>query len=217
MTASAHAPARHPPATIGLVFECGPQGADKQVCEYLVQQIRPGVTVKSRTMDDKRNLLRDAGKVAAQLLKDGCCCVMIIWDLRPAWPDKTERPCRHDERLAVLARLAEAGVSMAAPVSLVCIEQELESWLLANERAISAHLSTSAHAYLVPKVKRPDAVIQPKSALVQHFKRARGWVYDDKVDAVRVLKAGQLDLRRMRQSESFARFEAKLLGCQSPA
>ena len=31
MTSAAAAPL----ATIGLVFECGPQGADKQVCEYL--------------------------------------------------------------------------------------------------------------------------------------------------------------------------------------
>ena len=112
--ATARVPAKHPPATIGMVFECGSQGADKLVCEYLVQQIRPGVTLKSRTLDDKRKLLRDAGKVAAQLLKDGCCCVMIVWDLRPAWPDKAERPCRHDERLAVLARLAEAGVPPTA-------------------------------------------------------------------------------------------------------
>ena len=215
--ATAQAPARHPPASIGLVFECGPQGADKQVCEYLVQQIRPGVTLKSRTLDDKRKLLRDAGKVAAQLLKDGCCCVMIIWDLRPAWPDKTERPCRRDERLAVLERLVAAGVPPTAPVALICIEQELESWLLANERAISAHLSTPAHGYDVPKVKRPDAVTQPKSAMIQHFKQARGWVYDDKVDAVRVLKAANLDLPRLRRSVSFARFETQLLGCQAPA
>ena len=206
-----------PSATIGLVFECGPQGADKQVCEYLVQQIRPGVSMKSRTLDDKRNLLRDAGKVAVQLLKDGCACVVIIWDLRPAWPDKTERPCRHDERLAVLALLAEAGVPPTAPVALVCIEQELESWLLANERAISTYLSTPAHAYDARKVKRPDAITQPKSALIQHFKQARGWVYDDKVDAVRVLKAANLDLPRMRRSVSFARFETKLLGCVAPA
>ena len=215
--ATAQAPAKHPPATIGMVFECGPQGADKLVCEYLANQIRPGVFVRSKTLDSKVQLLRDAGKVAAQLLKDGCCCVMIIWDLRPAWPDKTERPCRHDERLAVLARLAEAGVPPTAPVALVCIEQELESWLLANERAISAHLSTAAHAYDAPKVKRPDAVTQPKSAMIQHFKQARGWVYDDKVDAVRVLKAANLDLPRLRRSVSFARFETQLLGCQAPA
>jgi len=214
---AAQAPAKHPPATIGMVFECGPQGADKLVCEYLANQIRPGVVVRSKTLDSKVNLLRDAGKVAAQLLKDGCACVMIIWDLRPAWPDKTDRPCRHDERQAVLARLAAAGVPLNAPVALICIEQELESWLLANERAISAHLSTAAHAYDAPKVKRPDAVTQPKSAMIQHFKQARGWVYDDKVDAVRVLKAGDLDLPRMRRSVSFARFETKLLGCQAPA
>ena len=76
--AAAQAPARYPPATIGLVFECGPQGADKQVCEYLANQIRPGVVVNSKTLDSKVNLLRDGGKVAAQLLKDGCACVLII-------------------------------------------------------------------------------------------------------------------------------------------
>ena len=214
--AAAQVPAKHPPVIIGMVFECGPQGADKLVCEYLVQQIRPGAAVKSRTLDDKRNLLRDAGKVAAKLLNDGCCCVLVVWDLRPAWPDKSERPCRHAERLAVLARLTEAGVPPTAPVALICIEQELESWLLANERAISAHLSTPTRAYNVPKLRRPDAVTQPKSALIQHFKRARGWVYDDKVDAVRVLKAVAIDLPRMRRSVSFARFETKLLGCPVP-
>ena len=133
------------PSTIGMVFECGPQGADKLVYEYLTQYFRPGMKIKARTLDNKDNLLRDAGKVAAQLLRDGCCCVLVIRDLRPAWLDKQVRPCRRDERQAVLARLAEAGLPPTAPVALVCIEQELESWLLANERAISAHLSTPAH------------------------------------------------------------------------
>lgn len=202
------------PATIGMVFECGPQGADKQVCEYLARHLRPGIEIKSRTLDNKDNLLRDAGKVAAQLLKDGCACVLIVWDLRPAWPDKKAKSCRHDERQAVLMRLTEASVSANAPVVLICIEQELEGWLLANERAISALLSTSAHAYAVPKVKTPDSVMQPKAAMLGHFKKARGWRYDDKVDALRVLKASIVDVPRLRRSPSFARFEAKLLACQ---
>jgi hypothetical protein len=208
-------PSALPTATIGMVFECGPQGADKQVCEYLVRHIRPDVNISSRTLDNKDNLLRDAGTVAAQLLKDGCACVLIVWDLRPAWPDQKTKPCRHDERQAVLARLAEAGVSPLAPVYLVCIEQELESWLLANERAISALLSTPAHPYDAPKVKSPDAVMQPKASMVEHFKRARGWRYDDKVDAVRVLKATEVDLSRLRRSASFSRFETKLRACGS--
>ena len=203
------------PPTIGMVFECGPQGADKQVCEYLAQQLRPGVRVKSRTLDNKDNLLRDAGKVAAQLLKDGCACVLVVWDLRPAWPDKKDKPCRAAERQTVLTRLTEAGLPSGAPVHPVCIEQELESWLLANEGAISSLLSTPAHAYPVSKVKVPDAVAQPKAAMVNHFQTARGWRYDDKVDALRVLRQVPIDLARMRRSPSFARFESKLLACDA--
>ena len=95
----------------------------------------------------------------------------------------------------------------------MCIEQELESWLLANERAINALLSTAAHAYTAPRVKKPDAVAQPKAAMIEHFKAARGWRYDDKIDAIRVLKATDIDLARLRRSMSFARFEGKLNGC----
>ncbi len=196
---------------IGMIFECGPQGADKQVCEYLANHIRPGIDIKSRTLDNKDNLLRDAGQVAAQLLRDGCVSVLVIWDLRPAWPDMKSKPCRHHERQSVLARLSEAGVLPDAPVYLICIEQELESWLLASDHAISALLSTPARRFAVAKVKAPDKAMQPKAVMLKHFKNARGWIYDDKVDAVRVLRATALDLPRMRRSVSFARFEAKLL------
>lgn len=199
--------------TIGLIFECGPQGADKLVCEYLAAHIRPGVVLSCRTLDNKENLLRDAGKVAAQLLKDGCACVLIVWDLRPAWPDEKDKACRAAERQQLLDVLGQAGVLAAAPVYLVCIEQELESWLMACDHAIEALLSTAAHAYGVPRVRKPDAVTQPKAALINHFKAARGWRYDDKVDAVRVLKAAVIDLGRLRWSVSFARFESKLLSC----
>lgn len=199
--------------TIGMVFECGPQGADKQVCEYLAQHLRPGIRVKSRTLDNKDNLLRDAGKVAAQLLKDGCACVLVVWDLRPAWPDKKDKPCRRTERHTVLSRLTEAGLPANAPVYPVCVEQELESWLLANEKAIEAYLSSSTRTYKAGKVTAPDTVAQPKAVMLNHFKRAQGWVYDDKVNAVGVLRALPLDMKRMRRSPSFARFEGKLLAC----
>ena len=83
--------------TIGLILECGPQGADKLVCEYLASKLRPNVPVVSRTMDDKPNLLSNAAKAAALLLADGCERVLIIWDLRPAWPDTANKPCRAAE------------------------------------------------------------------------------------------------------------------------
>ena len=127
--------------TIGFIFECGPQGADKQVCEYLAGQLRPGQKIVSQTMDNKLKLLEGAAAVAKKLLEQGCERVLIVWDLRPAWPDKKDKPCRAKERQTLLDGLQKEGLQNA-PVYLVCIEQELESWLLASDHAISAKLVT---------------------------------------------------------------------------
>lgn len=197
---------------IGLIFECGPQGADKQVCEYLIGHIRPGTVISSRVLNTKRELLQDAGRVAAKLLKEGCDCVMIVWDLRPAWPDKNDKPCRALERQQTLDTLTQAGVPANAPIYPVCVEQELESWLIACDHAISAFLSTKTHTYTAKKVRKPDRERQPKAVMNNHFKAARGWVYDDRTHAIAVLKSAPLELKKLRRSESFARFEAKLSG-----
>ena len=198
---------------IGFIFECGPQGADKCVCEYLASQLRPGVQLVSRTLDNKPNLLSEAGKVAAQLFADGCQCVLIVWDLRPAWPDKKHKPCRHNERLAVLQALAQAGITVTQPVHLVCIEQELESWVLADEKNISDFLSTPTRQYTAKKVSKPDQVQNPKSLMMNHFKTARGVRYDDRIHAVKILSQNPPNLKKLSRSPSFARFENKLKSC----
>lgn len=198
---------------IGLIFECGPQGADKLVCEYLAGQLRPGVQLVSSTLDNKPNLLAEAGKVAAKLLADGCNCVLIVWDLRPAWPDKKNKPCRHDERQAVLQALSQAGIAVTQPVYLVCIEQELESWILADEQNISDFLSTGAYQHPAKKVSKPDRVPNPKSVMLNHFKMARGSRYEDRIHAVKILSQNPLNLKKLRRSASFARFESKLTAC----
>ena len=198
---------------VGFIFECGPQGADKQVCEYLAKQIRTGITPVSRTLDNKPNLLSDAGKVAAELLADGCERVLIVWDLRPSWPDKKDKPCRKVEREAIADGVSKAGLA-GRPVYLVCIEQELESWLLADETKISAHLSTSAHPYPAKKTKQPDRVTNPKSVMMNHFRKAGRGRYDDRIHAVKVISSGEINLRKLERSISFARFSEKLC-CRS--
>jgi hypothetical protein len=198
---------------IGMIFECGPQGADKQVCEYLVRQLKPEAVLVSRTLDNKANLLKEAGQVAAQLLADSCDCILVIWDLRPAWPDTNNKPCRKQEREALQQSLSNANVPAGARVFLACVEQELESWLLADERKLSKYLSTDAHPYKVSKIPKPDRNMQPKAAVNNHFNAARGSRYDDKVHAIKVIKAGELDWKRLRRSASLARFESKILGC----
>ena len=195
--------------TIGFIFECGPQGADKQVCEYLAGQLKPGKKIISQTMDNKLKLLEGAAAVAKKLLEQGCERVLIVWDLRPAWPDKKDKPCRAKERQTLLDGLQKEGLQ-DAPVYLVCIEQELESWLLASDHAISAFLSRPAHPYQANRVRRPDHEANPKAVMNNHFKAARGTQYEDRVHAVNILKAAPPDWNRLRRSVSFARFEAKL-------
>jgi hypothetical protein len=196
--------------SIGFVFECGPQGADKQVCEYLAGQVLPGIKFISRTMDNKLKLLDGAAQIAKDLLADGCEKVLIVWDLRPAWPDKKDKPCRAAERQILLDTLVKQDLQ-DKPVYLVCVEQELESWLIACDHAITTYLSTPTNAYKkVKKYKKPDREMQPKALMINHFKNARGWTYDDRVHAIKVLKSANLDLRRLRRSVSFERFEAKL-------
>ncbi|MBP6156412.1 MAG: DUF4276 family protein [Polaromonas sp.] len=195
---------------IGFVFECGPKGADQQVCEYLAGQLLPeGVEFISRTMDNKLKLLEGAAEIAKELLADGCERVLIVWDLRPAWPDTANKPCRAAERKTLLDALAQQALQNQ-PVYLVCVEQELESWLLANEHAISAYLSTPAHAYEAKKVKKPDRERQPKAVMNNYFQEARNLRYEDRVHALKVLKAAPINLSKLRRSASFARFEAKL-------
>lgn len=43
-----------------------------------------------------------------------------------------------------------------------------------------------------------------------HFDAARGVRYEDRVHAIKVLKAAAVDWKRLRRSVSFARFEVKL-------
>ncbi len=106
--------------------------------------------------------------------------------------------------------ITKAGVA-DKPVFPVCVEQELESWLLADETKIALYLSTDAHAYSVKRTSKPDREPNPKSVMMNHFKSARGWRYDDRIHAIKILGAGATDLKKMRRSPSFARFEAKLL------
>lgn len=194
---------------VGFVFECGLKGADVQVCEYLATQIRPDITPVSRTLDNKENLLRDAGKVAAALLADGCERVLIVWDLRPAWPDKRHKPCRRSERLTILDALAKAGVA-DKPVFLICVEQELESWLLADEMKIKTYLSTTHPYNGVSSVKHPDRVQNPKAVMMNYFREARGWRYEDRTHAIKIVSLGEVNFRKLRRSPSFCRFEEKV-------
>lgn len=189
-----------------MIFECGPDGPDKKVCARFADMLWPEAEIKSVTLSDKKRLLVKCGEEAAVLLAAGCQRVLIVWDLHPAW--REAKPCLHEDREAIFQSLRDAKVK-SPNVHLVCIVEELESWLVADGRAISTVLSTPAHPVRVPHENRPDKVQNPKARLRRLFKQNGKGDYVDLLHAIKIARE-ITDLTRVRRSETFRRFALKL-------
>lgn len=196
--------------TIGMIFECGPQGADVQVCQILARHLQPKIEIVPVTLDNKPNLIQNCGDAAAGLLASGCERVIIVWDLYPAWRIKGQRPCRHEDREEIFASLSQAGVH-SDQVALVCIQEELEAWLIADERAVSTLLSTSTHPVHVPRVRKPERQSNPKKYLNRLFEQNGRGPYSDRIHAGRIVQAMD-GVERLLSCPTFVRFAEKVSG-----
>jgi hypothetical protein len=193
---------------IGLVLECMKDGPDQKVLEPLVMKLAPpNSAVTSRTLGNKPKLLSGCGAVAAELLKDQCDRVLIVWDLWPSWGSVP--PCRRDDRKQALDSLAEAKVKMHG-IRLLCIEQMLESWLLADTQALERLVAK----WVNPRTPRNFRVAsgavfdtKPKTLLTRLFRTHRCRPYDDLTHAHQI--AAQWDeqsLTRLADLPTFQRF-----------
>jgi hypothetical protein len=198
---------------VGLILEGGPSGPDKMVCELLVQRLRPGSQVTSVTLGPKPSLISQSGKVTATLFQNGCDCVIIVWDLYPAWSIQgSKKPCLKKDREAIRKSLTAAAVT-SSRVHLVCIHKMLEAWLLADEKAISACLSKLKKKIVsVPRTKRPEDPVKPKIVLGQIFEEYAGAEFQAHIHAASIIKEVK-DFKRLDQCKSFAYFRLKLADC----
>jgi hypothetical protein len=194
---------------VGMIFECGPDGADCKVCEHLARRLQPDIEIISVTLDSKPKLVAECGLAVVKLLREGCQHVIIVWDLYPPWQKKGVRPCRRDDREAIWRSLTNAGVTLSR-VSLVCIEEELEAWLIADGRAVSTVLSRSAHPVRVQDVGRPERRRNPKRHLIRVFQQ-HGRSYVDRIHARKIVEALP-DLTRIKRCTTFVRFAVKVTG-----
>ena len=196
---------------IGLILECSPNGPDQQVCEYLVKQLRPDTEIVSRTLINKKNLINDCGEQAALLLQENCQRVVIVWDLYPPWRPKGEKPCRCEDREAILESLQRAGVTSKS-VYLICISEELEAWLIADNRAIEMAISrlTGRKKPKIKEEKNPHSVSKPKTRLMRIFRQHKASRYKDHIHAIKIVRELEsLGLNKIKRSESFTRFALK--------
>ena len=197
---------------VGFIYECGPKGADVDVCQNLAVRLKPKIECIARTLDNKQNLVRECGPVARVLLQN-CEHVLIIWDLFPPWRETA--PCLHQDRMDIFESLDNTGVDQVK-VSLVCIREELEAWLLADKRALQTVLARMKHPHPVGTLKNyknPNAIPQPKTKLIQLFQKELGnsRKYVDFRDAKRIVSKIP-DFNKIKRSDSFSRFRAIVTG-----
>jgi len=201
---------------IGFIFECGPEGSDVQVCSHLVHKLDPTVEFVPSTLDNKKKLIEDCGAVAKVLL-DECKKVIVVWDLYPAWRPKGIKPCRYEDRQSIFQSLQAENVNLSK-VFLVCIQEELEAWLLADHRAVTAMLQPLKHPHPVSRISRfstPDSIRNPKKRLTRIFTQELGprRRYVDYRHALLIAKE-IADFSRIRRSDSFKRFALKVGGLE---
>jgi hypothetical protein len=199
---------------IGFIFESGRDGADYQVYRHFLKRLEPGIEIVPRFMDDKKNLLENCGPVAA-LLVESCERVVILWDLYPAWRERHIKPCRKEDRLKIFASLRSSRVP-PGKVALVCIEEELEAWLLADIRALRFVLAAHKRPRPVgklPQFKNPERIRNPKTRLTKLFNQELGAHsrYIDYQDAIQIARAVP-DFNKIRRSSTFSRFAEKTAG-----
>jgi len=195
---------------VGLILECGRGGPDEQVCAYLARCIASEIELTCVTLVNKAWLMAECGAAATALLRDGCERVVIVWDLFPKWRRPGETHCRGRDRTEIIQTLANAGLR-SRPVYLVCIEEELEAWLLSDERALSNILSTPAHPVRVSRLRHPETLRNPKVRLLKLFQQSSRGRYNDMLHAVRIVQA-MPDFTRIRRCPSFARFVERMTG-----
>ena len=197
-------------AKVGIICECGPQGAEVKVFRELAGLIDDSLEIECVPLDQKPKLVRECGRAAATLLTRGCQRVVIVWDLYPAWRERENRPCRREDRLGICESLTAARVA-PDQVGLICIREELEAWLIADGRAVSKLLSTPAHPVRIRDGRNPESIRNPKKRLGQIFKENVGRQYSDRIHAIQIVRA-LTDLERLDRIPAFARFRRKIVG-----
>jgi hypothetical protein len=99
---------------------------------------------------------------------------------------------------------------------LLCISEEIESWIIADNNAVKEFIQEQINPHRVKKIKNykcPDNVKNPKAVLHKLFNEyfGRNRKYVDYLDAYNLIKFVN-NFTKLRHSESFRRFYLKFTG-----
>lgn len=158
---------------LGLILECPRQGTDHQVYEYVIKKLCPAieVVVVPSGSTNKPGMIAKCGEVARTLIEaENCDKVAILWDLIPVWGGTA---CRKEDVEAITTNLNAAHVDLTK-VKLICIEPELEGWLIVEGTALTKYKTAICHPHPVKKfngVKLSERSNDAKKTVSKYLER----------------------------------------------
>jgi len=186
---------------LGFVLECTPNGPDADIYPYVAKQICLGVNVaKPETLRNKQNVMSEGALVALTLLETGCDYVFIIWDRMSRWGG-TGRCADHIAQLD--AELTKQSVDRSR-VFLCCIDEMLESWIVADGRGITSYFQslTTHNVGMFADCKKLSEQTNPK----ERIKKFNGR-YNDFTDDFKIVKCMPEFNRPAQRNTSFRHFK----------
>lgn len=180
----------------GMVLECTPQGPDALIYPYVLRALCPGMEVeKPETMTNKKRLIEEGPRAAKLLFGTGCDVVFIIWDRMPKWGGIGK--CAETEAL-LEAGLQALEVDLGRVV-MCCIDEELESWMVADGRGVTAYFQAKT---VHPLEKFKDAGPEKAKDRIGKY-----WAkYKEFVDDFGIVKAMPDFDRAAKGNASFGRY-----------
>lgn len=190
---------------LGLILECPNQGTDHVVYEYVIKKICPDIDViviPSGT-NNKPQMISNCGSIAqALLVSEKCDKVAILWDLIPTWGGKA---CRKTDIDLITKNLIDAGLDLKN-IKLICIEPELEGWLIVEGKAITLYKTELWHPHPVQKFK--GIRLAPQSGeSKKEISRYLGYRYSDIIEAIRITKKIDSFDKIASKNQSFGRLK----------
>lgn len=189
---------------VGFILECRPGGPDASVYKYVAEKLCPSLVIeKPQTMVNKPRLMEEGPVVAQTLLESGCEYVFIIWDKKPRWDDPLGNCYTDREALTHSLTLLEVDITK---VFLCCIDQMLESWLIADSRGFMSWIrSKTTHA--LPGIgdhKTSAKQASPKDRITNYLENHYNkWKYNDYQDNIEIVKRLPDFDRAARWNDSF--------------
>lgn len=191
---------------VGFILECTLGGPDAVIYPYVAAQLCNALEIeKPETLKDKKSLLKEAPLVTQTLFESGCDKVFIIWDRIPRWGIGGN--CESDKE-KLMKELTNLKVN-TANVYFCCIEEMLESWLIADGDGVTNWINSKTTHKIkpFPDHKNIQAQSSPKEKISAYLKANFGkWKYNDYTDNFGILKHLPSYDKAAKWNPSFAEF-----------